>query len=378
MHLSTEHSKSKRSGISKSIAIAFLCLFCLLPANSCFADDSIAAQQNNRYPAGWSKEKANTWYAQQPWISGCNFQPSTAINQIEMWHADTFDPKTIDKELGWAQELGFNTMRVYLSSLVWKDNPCRFKIRLKKYLSIASKHKIRTIFVFFDDCWNEESTLGKQPDPKPGVHNSAWVQDPACSLRQDTTTLFPLLEKYVQDIVASFKNDKRILLWDLYNEPGNNHGNSSIPLLKNVFKWARQVNPAQPVTSGIWCFGCKEITAFQAANSDVVTYHNYGNEQNQQSCIDMLKVYGRPLICTEYMARKRDSRFENIMPILKMNKVGAINWGFVSGKTNTIFAWDEPEPDIKEPVIWFHDILRQDKSPYDPHEVDFIKKMNAR
>ena len=379
MPLSIKHYKSTQSGIGISIAITFLCLFWLLHPNPCFAEDSISVQQNNISPAGWTKEKANTWYAQQPWISGCNFQPNTAINQIEMWQADTFDPKTIDKELGWAQELGFNTMRVYLSSLVWKDNPSKFKIRLKKYLSIASNHNIRTIFVFFDDCWHEESALGKQPDPKPGVHNSGWVQDPACSLRLDTTILFPVLQKYVKDIVGSFKNDKRILLWDLYNEPGNNnHGNSSLPLLKNAFKWARQVNPVQPVTSGIWCFGCTEITGCQVANSDIVTYHNYGNEVNQQSCIDELKVYGRPLVCTEYMARKRDSRFENIMPVLKKNKVGAINWGFVSGKTNTIFAWDEPEPDKKEPTIWFHDILRQDKSPFDQHEIDFIKEMNAR
>ncbi|MDD4969121.1 MAG: glycoside hydrolase family 2 TIM barrel-domain containing protein [Paludibacter sp.] len=364
---------------NKGTVLALFCLLFLLPTGYSKAQDNVPSNLTNTNGEIWSKQKAKMWYNQQPWLSGCNYQTSTAVNQIEMWQAETFDPKTIDKQLGWAHELGFNTMRVYLSSVVWKNDPASFKKRINKYLSISSKHQIRTILVFFDDCWNEESALGKQPVPKPGVHNSGWVQDPSSSLRRDTLTLFPLLENYIKDILVTFKNDKRILLWDLYNEPGNSdHGNTSIPLLKNVFKWARQINPSQPVSSGVWCFGCTEISTCQASNSDIITYHNYGNEINQQTCIDILKVHERPMICTEYMARKRDSRFENIMPLLKKNNIGAINWGFVSGKTNTIFAWDAPEPNKKEPLIWFHDILRQDKTPFDQNEIDFIKKMNGK
>lgn len=327
----------------------------------------------------WSKQKAAAWYAEQPWLSGCNFQPSTAINQVEMWAGETFDAATIDKELGWAQELGFNVMRVYLSSDVWKADAKGLKNRIDEYLTISSKHNIKTLFVFFDDCWAEETPAGKQPMPKPGVHNSGWVQDPACSLRTDTVKLFPVLEKYVKDILGTFKNDKRILLWDLYNEPGNsNHGMNSMPLLRNVFKWAREINPSQPLSVGIWFYNYPELNNFQIENSDILTYHNYQNAENHEMVINLLKMQNRPMICTEYMARRNDSRFENIMPLLKKNNIGAINWGFVSGKTNTIFAWDEPLPDMVEPPLWFHDIYRTNKTPFDPAEVELIKKLTGK
>ncbi len=332
-------------------------------------------KQNQR----WSKEKAAAWYANQPWLSGSNFQPSSAINQVEMWAAETFDAPTIDKELGWASELGFNTMRVYLSSEVWKVDPQGFKKRMDQYLAISDKHGIKTLFVIFDDCWNPETVAGKQPAPKPGVHNSGWVQDPAVSLRSDTSKLYPILQKYVKDIIGTFKNDKRILLWDLYNEPGNsNHGNGSLPLLKNVFRWARQVNPSQPISVGLWYFGASELNTFQAENSDIITYHNYSDVSDHQMWVNFLKILDRPMICTEYMARRNNSRFQNIMPLLKRNNIGAINWGFVSGKTNTIFAWDEPKPNEKEPALWFHDIYRQDKTPFDAKEVEFIKKITGK
>jgi hypothetical protein len=296
-----------------------------------------------------------------------------------MWQNESFDAATIDKELGWAEELGFTTMRVFLSSVVWNAEPAVFKKNIDKFLTISASHKIRPMFVFFDDCWKPESAIGKQDAPKPGVHNSGWVQDPSVSLRADTAKLFPVLEKYVKDILTTFKNDNRILLWDLYNEPGNKgHGIESLPLLKNVFKWAREVNPSQPLSAGIWYFDHPELNIFQIQNSDVITYHNYSNPKEHELLINVLKTHDRPLICTEYMARRNDSKFQNIMPLLRKNNVGAINWGFVSGKTNTIFAWDEPLPEAKEPVLWFHDIFRQDKTPFDPAEIEVIMKSTGK
>ncbi|HEY5507577.1 MAG TPA: 1,4-beta-xylanase [Paludibacter sp.] len=325
----------------------------------------------------WSELKANQWYAHQPWISGCNFQPSSAINQIEMWQNDSFDSTTIDEELTWAHELGFNTMRVFLSSVVYTHEPEIFKKNINQYLEISSRYGIKTIFVFFDDCWNDEAHIGKQPDPKPGVHNSGWVKDPSVSLRNDTLSTFPQLEKYVSDIINTFKSDKRILCWDLYNEPGNSDlGLKSFPLLRNVFKCARKCNPTQPLTSGIWNLKLTELNRFQIENSDILTYHNYSNEKEHEMWINFLKIYNRPMICTEYMARKNNSRFENIFPLLRKNNVGAINWGFVSGKTNTIFSWDEKLPDQKEPKLWFHDILRKDKTAFDDKEIELIKSIN--
>jgi hypothetical protein len=327
--------------------------------------------------AVWSVEKAKAWYAENKWITGANFLPSTAINQLEMWQAATFDPSTIDRELGWAESIGFNTMRVYLHSVAWKQDPEGFKKRVEHYLDIAQKHGIKTIFVFFDDCWNKVPVAGKQSEPKTGIHNSGWVQDPGQPMSSDSL-LFPQLEKYVKDVMSAYAKDKRILLWDLYNEPGNSgKKDSSLPLLKKVFTWAREVGPEQPVSAGLWAWHFEKLNEFQLTNSDIITYHNYEDPQWHKRTIELLKANGRPMICTEYMARTRNSRFSNVLPLLKQHNVGAINWGFVAGKSNTIYAWDTPISDGSEPLEWFHDIYRPDGTPYRPDEVNLIKKLNA-
>lgn len=324
----------------------------------------------------WTPEKAAAWYQEHEWLTGANYLPANAINQLEMWQAETFDPALIDKELGWAQSIGFNTMRVFLHSLAWKQDPQGFKKRMDQFLTIADKHGIKPMLVFFDDCWNKVPKTGRQPEPKPGIHNSGWMQDPGQPMSSDTT-LFPGLEKYVKDVITTFKKDKRILLWDLYNEPGNNgKGDSSLPLLKKTFQWAREVGPEQPLSVGLWNWDLDKLNAFQFANSDITTYHDYEDSTMHQRVIDLLKVSGRPLICTEYMARLRNSRFANTLPLLKREGVGAINWGFVAGKSNTIYAWDTPIADGSEPKEWFHDIFRKDGTPYKEEEVALIKKLN--
>lgn len=329
----------------------------------------------NAQSSKWTETKAKEWYAKQGWLRGSNFQPSTAINQLEMFQAESFDTATINKELGWAEGLGFNVMRVYLHHLLWTADKEGFKKRLDTYLSISTKHGIKTLFVFFDDCWNDTAFVGKQPAPKPGIHNSGWVRDPGTMIYTHQDTM-KTLEAYVKDVMTTFKNDQRILMWDLYNEPGNNaQHNKSMPLLKAVFQWARAVNPSQPVTAGVWNNAppFKELNKFQLENSDVITYHNYNYVDHHQNAIDTLRKFNRPLICTEYMARRNGSLFQLILPLLKKENVGAINWGFVSGKTNTIFAWDTPIKDGKEPLLWFHDIYRADGTPFSKYEVEFIK-----
>ncbi len=326
----------------------------------------------------WSVEKANKWYSEHAWISGANFIPSTAINQLEMWQAATFDPQTIDKELGMAEGIGFNTMRVYLHSLAYKQDPDGFKKRMEQYLAIADKHKIQTIFVFFDDCWNKMGFIGKQPAPKPGIHNSGWVQDPGDPAHQETEN-FPALEKYVRDVMGHFARDKRILLWDLYNEPGNSGKlESSLPLLTKVFQWARAANPDQPISAGLWRWDFEKLNAFQIQNSDVITYHDYESPDWHKRVLQLLQTHQRPLICTEYMARTKNSTFMNILPMLKKENIGAINWGLVAGKTNTIYAWDTPMKDGGQPTDWFHDIFWPDGRPYRTVETDLIKKLNNR
>lgn len=351
---------------------------------SAFTIISVQAQKSKKTSTNvptpakvWSTERANAWYKEQKWMTGANYIPATAINQLEMWQADTFDPATIDKELGWAQGIGFNTMRVFLHNIAWQTDSAGFKKRINDYLTIADKHGIKTLFVFFDDCWNKEPKAGKQPDPKPGIHNSGWMQDPGHKQSYDSSN-FPKLEKYVKDVLTSFGKDKRILLWDLYNEPGNNgKRDSSYYLLSKVFQWARAVNPDQPLSVGLWAWDFEKLNELQLTNSDIITYHNYEEPQWHKRVIELLKASGRPLICTEYMARTRNSRFSNTLPLLKEAKVGAINWGFVEGKTNTIYAWDAPVPDGGQPVEWFHDIFKRDGTAYREDEINFIKKLNG-
>lgn len=327
--------------------------------------------------APWSIEKAQEWKKNLPWLRGSDFTPGSAINQLEMWQAETFDTSTINREFGWAENIGLNCMRVYLHHLAWETDKDGFKQRVRDYLSIADRHGIKTIFVFFDDCWNPVYQSGKQPDPKPGIHNSGWVRDPG-DLIFTKPEIVNTLEAYVKDILSTFGKDPRVVLWDLYNEPGNSdYGNRSIPLLELVFKWGREINPAQPLTSGVWSNNLKELNKFQISNSDVISYHNYSDEVNHQKMIDSLKLNNRPMVCTEYMARKNNSLFSNIMPILKVQEIGAINWGLVTGKTNTMYAWDTPIPDGSEPALWFHDIFRKDGTPYRQDEIDIIKGLTG-
>jgi hypothetical protein len=322
----------------------------------------------------WTAEKANAWYKDQPWPVGCNFIPSTAINELEMWQAETFDRQTIDRELGWAQGIGMNTVRVFLHIVPWQTDATGFKQRMKEYLAIADKHKIRTMFVLFDDCWNDDPHPGIQPAPKVGIHNSGWMQCPGKKMHNDSAS-WNKLGDYTIDILSTFKNDSRIFAWDLYNEPGNSkYGLTTLPLLEKVFQWAWQVRPSQPLTCGIW-FDMKEFNDWQLANSDIVSFHNYGNAQGLITQIKELVKLNRPIVCTEYMARTRNSKFATHLPIFKEYRVGAINWGLVAGKTNTIYQWDTPVPDGSEPAVWFHDIFRRNGRPYDSTETATIRQL---
>jgi hypothetical protein len=323
----------------------------------------------------WTPERAWRWQTDHGWLRGSNFIPSTAVNQLEMWQSASFDVPTIDSELGLAEWLGMNCMRVYLHHVAWEVDPDGFKARIRQYLDISSSHKLLTIFVFFDDCWNAAYAAGEQPAPVPGEHNSGWVRDPG-NLLFERPELIGVLERYVKDILTTFKDDGRVAMWDLYNEPGNSwYENRSLNLLQKVFEWAWEVRPDQPLSAGIWSDLLTDLNKFQLESSDIITYHNYSGPENHQAEINRLKAIGRPLTCTEYMARRNNSLFVNIMPMLKREGVGAINWGLVTGKTNTKYAWTERIEGGGEPVQWFHDIFWPGGKPYSQEEVDLIRSL---
>lgn len=309
-----------------------------------------------------------------------------------MWQAETFDPETIDRELGWAAGIGFNTMRVFLHDMAWKADPAGFENRLDQYLAIASKHNIRSLLVLFDSVWDPRPELGPQKDPTPGVHNSRWVQSPHIDIQKDPGR-YPELKPYLTAILTRFKDDPRVLGWDLLNEPGNPNSDSykegwtveekrraHLVLVEKLFEWAREVNPSQPLTAGVWIDptgkNVPPIDQLAIDLSDIITFHTYGKLDHATQAVEWLSQNRRPLICTEYMSRGSGSTFETILPYFKKNNVGAINWGLVAGRSQTIYPWHSwKEPFKKEPEIWFHDIFRKDGTPYDTKETDFIRKL---
>jgi hypothetical protein len=347
-------------------------------------------------PQRWTEAQANAWYAQQPWLVGSNYIPASAINELEMWQADTFDPKRIDLELGWAEGLGMNTMRVFLHDLPWQQDSQGFAARIDSFLAIASRHHIKPLFVLFDSCWNPLPKLGKQPAPTPGVHNSGWVQSPGGPALSDPSQK-PRLEAYVKGVVGRFKNDSRVLGWDIWNEPDNvntssygkgeprNKAELVLVLLPEAFRWAREAGATQPLTSGVWegdWSADDKLSAMarvQILNSDVISFHNYDSAPEFEKRILWLQRYHRPIICTEYMARGNGSTFEGSLPVAKKYHVGAINWGLVAGKTQTYLPWDSwqhPYTD-REPKVWFHEVFRTNGQPYRVEETKLIKALTS-
>lgn len=197
----------------------------------------------------------------------------------------------------------------------------------------------------------------------------------------------------MHDVIGKFRNDRRVQIWDIFNEPDNpvpqyravelkNKAEMALVLLRKAFVWARELNPSQPITCGVWIGNWPDpaklspMERVQIDESDVVSFHSYGDLQEIKNCVANLKRYNRPLLCTEYMARPRGSRFDPVLGYLKEQNVAAYNWGFVDGKTQTIYPWDSWEKSYPSgPPEWFHDILHSDGTPYKSEEVDYIKSL---
>ena len=357
-------------------------LLCFVPA--------LAAGQR------WTEKQAADWYQRQPWLVGANYIPASAIHPLEMWQAETFDPKRIDLELGWAESLGMNTMRVFLHDLLWQEDASEFRQPMDTFLTIAQKHGIRPMFVGFDSCWDPMPVLGTQRVPRPGVHNSGWVQSPGAKVLQDLSQ-YSRLEAYTNGVIGAFAKDSRVLAWDLWNEPDNLNSGSYGPLepkdkvqlvehlLPMVYVWARSAEPTQPSTSGVWNGDWSFLEQLSPAGkiqieqSDVITFHSYSSGEKFEERVKMLQGYGRPVLCTEYLARGVASTFQGTMPIALKYRVAVINWGLVDGTTKTYLPWDswaKPYVD-RQPAAWFHEVFRADGAPYLIEETEFIRRMAA-
>ena len=377
-----------------SAAMFFAALACAVPSLASDGPEDVVHDPGTFYggpkdiylfaetPGRWSVDKARKWYAKQPWLVGVNFVPSTAVNDVEMWQAQSFDPTTMERELGWAHGLGFNTVRVFVNYAVWDADAEGLKRRFDQFLSISAKLGIRVmpVLLFGCDAKHSDAHVGPQPAPVPGVHNSRWVESlPPMVIKADGTEEWsPKAERYIKDMVGTFGRDERVVIWDLYNEPAQR---KCIPFVEATFRWAREVDPVQPLAS-VW---------LAEPYSDLVNLHEYGPldkpltwryEENGKAgkitfhamgpTILNAEKAGRPVIVSEWMARDFDSKFETHLPFMKSRKVSCWSWGLVAGRTQTYLWWDG-KPGSPPPTVWHHDILRKDGTPYSEYEASTIR-----
>ncbi|MEO8816286.1 MAG: 1,4-beta-xylanase [Mycobacterium sp.] len=339
----------------------------------------------------WSPERANRWYQAQGWPVGSNYITSTAVNQLEMFQPATFDLRRINTELGWAQSAGFTAVRVFLHDQLWTQDPQGFQYRLAQFVAVAASRGIKPLFVFFDSCWDPHPKAGPQPAPRPGIHNSRWVQSPGAD-RLGDRGYWRTLYNYVTSVMTQFRYDNRILCWDLWNEPDNlareyrsversDKLDLISELLPQVFEWARSVDARQPLTSGIWegSRAGSTIVNTQLYSSDIITFHSYDQPATFANRIAELSPMGRPMLCTEYLARPRGNTIDGILPIMKRHNVGAMNWGFVAGKTQTYLPWDSwDHPYTTPPKVWFHDLVQPTGQAYRNMEIMTISNLSGR
>jgi hypothetical protein len=326
----------------------------------------------------WSTDKANEWHKGKKWILGFNYLPASAVNSTEMWQSESFDAGAMERELALASRYGYNSCRVFLQYLVWREEGELFLRNFERFLDIAGKNGITVLPIFFDDCAfsGKEPFMGKQDDPKPGIHNSGWTPSPGPAIADDPVCE-ESLKSYVQTLVNAHKDDERIIAWDLYNEPGNSgREDKTLPLLRKTFAWARECNPSQPLTSGIYLWKDFDLACVEL--SDIISFHDYGNVENTKKRIQSVKQYGRPLLCTEWLHRPNGNNIETHMPLYKAEGIGTYHWGLVNGKTQTHLNWDKSKNINERTAVWQHDIFTRDLKPYSEKEVAFIKETSGK
>ena len=339
--------------------------------------------------ARWTPEQSWAWSERTGWLVGCNFTPSTAGNQLEMWQAETFDLATIDRELGWARELGMNSARIFLHDLAWRHDGEQFLDRVEEVLSVAASHDISVMPVLFDGIWDPRPRIGPQRDPRPGIHNSMWLQSPGRDVIADPSR-WDALRPYVEAVIGRFGADPRVVVWDLFNEPDSPnlaYLRDEIPhkadlvarLLTRVFDWATELDPDQPITAGVYTHTthaaerARETARVSMERSDIITFHSYQRRSGLEAAIDRLERLGRPLVCTEWMARPTSP--VELIDAFAARDVGAYCWGLVDGRTQTRFPWTSWVRRAPTTRPWFHDLLHSNGTPYDPAEAEHLRRV---
>lgn len=348
----------------------------------------------------WSKERAWAWYTARPWIRGCNFMSSDCANRIDQWQAYGFEERfeTAKRELALAAETGFNSIRIIPEFFVWEQEHDGFMERFERYIALAHENGISCMIVLGNDCmppkeeFDKRMHLGEQ-HVDWGFHGGRRVSQHgtfggAGYSVLDTREGADRFCAFARELVERYKNDERVLMWDVFNEPGNSNRKSlSLPVLRHLFALIRGIDPIQPLTVGVWSETkhpekLPEIERFGLEHSDIVSFHCYRSYADNVEILHRLKAYGRPIVNTEWLARCIGNTVEEIFPLFFAMGVGCYNWGFVAGKYQTYEPWEGMWDNYaKDPAHngwdfdkWFHDLYRPSLHPYNPNEIALIKR----
>lgn len=287
-----------------------------------------------------------------------------------MWEGGYFDFPAIQRELDWARGIGFNCCRTFLPYLVWQVDAEGLVDRMDRFLAACDQRGIRTMFVLLDDSGPGLPQLGRAGE-LPAGRLGLW--SPSVPPEGVVSRLaWGGVKAYVTDLLWQFGQDARVLAWDLYNRPGDNGlGEQSQPLLAEVFEWARIAQPLQPLTVGLWTDRFSGIEETIRLGCYVLSFHHHGDAESLRQQIATLKAAGRPVICTDWLARPA-STVPTHLPIFQQERVGCFLWQLVNGPTQTHLA---PQDQVRpEPAGWYQDLLGHDGQPYDPDEVDLLGK----
>lgn len=345
----------------------------------------------------WSKERAWEWYNARPWIRGCNYMSADCANRIDQWQELGFEERlvTTEEEFKLTQELGYNSIRIILEFIVWDEQRDGFMERFERYISLATKYGISCMVVLANDCMRPKSfevnKIGKQKvdlgyhggrkTSQHGHHDEmGWhvLDDPSTA---------PRYFEMVREIVAKYRDDERIIIWNVYNEVGNSKRDKvTLPNLKRMFEIIREIEPIQPLTAEAWRLDTQDIAdlshveQYALNNSDIVSFHSYSHYMNIVQIIHTLKNLGRPILCTEWLARGMGNNVQELFPLFFLEKIGCYNWGFVAGKYQTYEPWNgiweqyEKNPNLNfDFTKWLHDLYRPNHRPYNPKEIELIK-----
>lgn len=351
----------------------------------------------------WSKEKAWKWYNARPWIRGCNYMSADCANRVDQWQELGFEERfeTTESELELMKETGFNAVRLILEYVVWKEEHDGFMERLERYISLCAKYGISCMIVLANDCMPPKNELWKMP--YVGKQEYVWGYHGGKKSAQHSLQTSPAPHFYldnpesradyfrmVEEIVTKYKNDERIIVWDVYNEPGNGRRDDLTPEnLKALFELVRACEPIQPLTSAVWRIKgdgtpLSEVEQYALDHSDIVSYHFYGNYNEHIKIIHRLKKEGRPIITTEWLGRIFGNDVFSLFPLFYLERIGCYNWGFVAGKYQTYEPWEGTWQMYERGrcknvdfTKWFHDLYRPSHHPYDPKEIELIKHFSS-